>query len=291
MTIDANLNLCIINGYPERSRDALDAASVTQAHDLYLRFLEKMAPNSNLDVFFIADLANELPEGHALHAYDAYIWTGSNLTIYDEDLEVTRQVDFSRSLYEAGIPQFGSCWGVQMAAMAAGGMVAKNPNGREWSIARDIELTEAGRAHPMYSGKQHKFDGFIMHLDEVTVIPEGASMLATNAHTHIQALAVKHPSGGEFWATQYHPEFTLYEMARLLVARKKYLVQEGFFDEEGDVDKLVEQMTELSHKPDDPHLRGQLNIHNDILDDRIRQSEVHNWLEHLVIPKSKNARR
>ena len=284
MTIETKLNLCIINGYPERSRDALDAASVTQAHDLYLRFLAKMAPNSNLDVFFIADLDNELPEGDAQHAYDAYIWTGSNLTIYHDDLEVTRQIDFSRSLFEAGIPQYGSCWGVQMAAMVAGGMVAKNPNGREWSIARDIELTDAGKTHPMYTGKQHKFDGFIMHLDEVTVVPDGALLLATNAHTRVHALAVKHPDGGEFWATQYHPEFTLYEMARLLIARKPPLVKEGFFETEDDVVVLVEQMTELSQNPNNQELRELLNVHDDVLDDVIRQSEVHNWLEYLVIP-------
>ncbi|MFQ5401599.1 MAG: type 1 glutamine amidotransferase [Anaerolineae bacterium] len=285
MTIQDSLSLCIINGYPKRSRDALDASSVTQAHDLYLRFLREMTPNSNLDILFIADLDTGLPEGTALNSYDGYIWTGSNLTIYHDDLEVTRQIEFSRAVYEADVPQYGSCWGVQMAAMAAGGEVKKNPNGREWSIARDITLTPEGKSHPMYTGKQHKFDGFIMHLDEVTRIPEGGTLLATNQHTHVQSLAVKYPGGGKFWATQYHPEFTLYEMARLLIARKKYLVREGFFDEVSEVETLVEQMTELAQKPDDQALRQQLQVHSDILDDEIRQAEVRNWLQHLVIPE------
>ncbi len=80
-----------------------------------------------------------------------------------------------------------------MAAVAAGGAVKKNPRGREWSIARDIVLTDEGQAHPMYSGKQAKFDGFIMHLDEVSQIPAGGRLLAGNAHTPVQALAVKYP--------------------------------------------------------------------------------------------------
>ncbi len=284
MTIETPLNLCIINGYPLKSRRALDIASVTQAHDLYLMFLRKMVPHSKLDVMFIADPETELPQGDAIWDYDAYIWTGSNLTIYHDVPEVTRQIEFSRAVYEAGVPQYGSCWGVQMAAMAAGGEVKKNPNGREWSIARDITLTEDGRNHPMYTGKQSKFDGFIMHLDEVTRIPEGGKLLATNEHTYVQALAVKYPGGGEFWATQYHPEFTLYEMARLLIARKHYLVEEGFFDNEEQVEQLVAEMTKLSQNPDNAALRQKLNVGDDILDDAIRQAEVHNWLTHLVIP-------
>jgi GMP synthase (glutamine-hydrolysing) len=284
MAIDAPLSLCIINGYPKRSRDVLDETKVTQAHDLYLNFLRKMAPNSNFDILFVADLDVALPSGAALTSYDGYIWTGSNLTIYHDDPEVTRQVELSRAIYQAGVPQFGSCWGVQMAALAAGGEVKKNPRGREWSIARNITLTDAGKNHPMYTGKQSKFDAFIMHLDEVTGLPTGSRLLASNNHSVVQALAVKYPGGGEFWATQYHPEFTLYEMARLLGARKKYLVQEGFFKEEVEVEALADDMTELSRHTENSELRQSLNIGNDILNDEIRQAEVRNWLKFLVIP-------
>ncbi len=280
MPINTPLNLCVINGYPKRSRDALDESAVTQAHDLYLRFLRKMVPNGRLDILYIADLDTPLPDAAA---YDAYIWTGSDLTIYHEVPEVTRQIEFSRAAFAAGIPQYGSCWGVQMAAVAAGGEVAKNPKGREWSIARDITLTEDGRNHPMYIGKQAQFDGFIMHLDEITRIPEGGTLLATNEHTHVQSLAVKH-GPGEFWATQYHPEFTLYEMARLIGARKRPLVREGFFTKNSEVGDLVEQMVALSQEPENAELRQTLRVGDDILDDTIRQAEVRNWLEQLVIP-------
>ncbi len=280
MPIEFPLNLCIINGYPKSSRDALDASGVTQAHDLYLNFLRVMVPNSRLNVLYIVDLDTPLPD---VFAYDAYIWTGSDQTIYHDVPEVTRQIEFSRAAYEAGIPQYGSCWGVQMAAVAAGGKVEKNPKGREWSIARDIALTEDGRNHPMYIGKPDKFDGFIMHLDEITRIPEGGTLLATNEHTHVQALAVKHGKG-EFWATQYHPEFTLYEMARLIGARKRSLVREGFFTKNKEVDALVEKMVALAQDPDNAALRRELNVNDDILNDEIRQTEVKNWLEQLVIP-------
>ncbi len=283
MTIEAALTLCVVNGYPKRSREALDQSGVTQAHDLYLNFLRTLLPNAQLDVLFIADPDVGLPQGAVFPSYDGYIWTGSNLTIYHDEPEVSRQIDFCRAVYEAGVPQFGSCWGIQIAALASGGEVKKNPNGREWSIARGISLNADGRSHPMFRGKPERFDAFIMHLDEVTALPETGTLLASNDHTHVQALAVRYPGGGEFCATQYHPEFTLYEMARLLVARKKYLVAEGFFDQENEVDALGEQMTELSRQPDNVRLRRRLAISDDLLDDKIRQTEVRNWLSHLVL--------
>lgn len=287
MTIDVPLSLCIINGYPKASRDVLDESGVSQAHDLYLAFLKPYLPNSRFDVLYVADPDVSLPAGTSLESYDAFIWTGSNLTIYHDDPEVTRQVELSRAIYRSGRPQYGSCWGVQMAALAAGGEVKKNPRGREWSIARNIRLTEAGQAHPMYAGKQHKFDGFIMHLDEVTRVPEGGALLATNDHTPVQALAVRHPEGGEFWATQYHPEFTLFEMARLVAARKGPLTKEGFFREEAEVEVLAEKMTVLSRDPGNVSLREELGIGDDILADAIRQAEVRNWLHFLVLPSRK----
>ena len=287
MPIDTPLSLCIINGYPRKNREVLAQANVSQADDLYLNFLRSFLPSGNFETLYVADLENELPEGAALNSFDGVIWTGSNLTIYHDVPEVTRQIELCRDIFEAGIPQYGSCWGVQMAAVAAGGEVKKNPRGREWSIARDISLTAEGRAHPLYEGKPEKFDAFIMHLDEVTRVPEGGTVLATNAHTPVQSLEVRHPAGGVFWATQYHPEFTLDEMARLVAARKKYLTEEGFFNEETGVEQLVEKMIALSEEPDNAELREELDIGSDILSDQIRQAELRNWLCNLVLPSRK----
>jgi GMP synthase (glutamine-hydrolysing) len=283
MTIEIPLKFCIANGYPKRSRDTLDATNVTQAHDLYLMFLHKMLPNSQFDLLFIADPETAMPTIEEIQAYDGIIWTGSDLTIYHDDEEVTRQIAYCQAIFDAGVPQFGSCWATQMAAIAAGGECRKNPNGREWSIAYDITVTEAGKTHPMYIGKQHQFNGFIMHLDEVCGVPDGAMVLATNEHTDVQAIAVKH-SNGEFWSTQYHPEFTLYEMAQLVDARKEAITNEGFFNNESEMVPLVNDMIALSKGPNNAELRQKLHIGDSILDDDIRQKEVHNWVEYLVIP-------
>lgn len=276
------LTICIINGYPEKNRQALTDAGVAGADDLYVRVLRKLIPDARLDVFMIADPGSSLPGG-GIEAYDAFIWTGSNLTIYEEDPRVARQIEFARQVYEVGRPSFGSCWGVQMAAAAAGGEVRKNPRGRELGFGRKIRLTAEGRTHPMYEGKPDVFDGFIMHLDEVSRIPPGGRLLATNEHTPVQALEVRHKNG-IFWATQYHPEYDLYEMARLFLARGESLIKEGFFADRADLGAKVARMETLGRHPDRKDLRWDLAIGDDLLSPPIRQSELRNWIEKLVIP-------
>ena len=285
MAVTQPLAICVINGYPKPNRDVLGEAGMKQAHEMYVDFLKEYVPNAKIDTLYIADLDTALPSGTNLSSYDAYIWTGSNLTIYHDEPRVTRQIEFSRAIYAEGKPQYGSCWGVQMAAVAAGGEVQKNPKGREWAFARDIHLTDAGKQHPLYKGKPAQFDGFIMHLDIVTRIPEGGTLLASNAHSNVQSLAVKHGKG-TFWATQYHPEYNLYEMARLLIARKEPLTNEGFFKKQEEVEQLAANMMQLYQHPDDKKLREMLKIGDDILTKQIRQQELRNWIDYLVLPSA-----
>lgn len=281
---DLKLSICIINGYPKTSREKFTRDHVSQAHENYIRFFEQYVPQAEFDILYIADLDSSLPTGANLNSYDAYVWTGSDLTIYhDNDPRVTRQIDLSRAIYEAGVPQYGSCWGIQMAAVAAGGEVKKNPKGREWGITGIISQTEAGRQSLLLKGKPEQFKGFIMHLDEVTRIPPGGVLLATDEHTHVQALAVKHGKG-EFWATQYHPEYNLFEMAQLIDARSGPLVKEGFFAKEEDVHTYAAELRQLHADPQNQQLREKLGIGDDILDPKILQQELRNWIDYLVIP-------
>lgn len=281
---DLELSICIINGYPKTSREKFSRDNVSQAHENYIRFFNQYIPKAQIDILYIADLDNNLPTGANLNSYDAYVWTGSDLTIYhNDDPRVTRQIELSQAIYQAGPPQYGSCWGIQMAAVAAGGEVKKNPKGREWGITGIISQTAAGRQSLLLKNKPEQFKGFIMHLDEVTKIPAGGVLLATDEHTHVQALAVKHGQG-EFWATQYHPEYNLFEMAQLIDARATPLVKEGFFATEEEVHAHAAALRHLYENPQDQQLRQKLGIGDDILDPKILQQELRNWIDFLVIP-------
>ena len=158
--------------------------------------------------------------------------------------------------------------------------MAVNPRGREWGIARDIQLTDAARTEPMHAGKPPVFDAFIMHLDEVTRLPDGTPLLATNTHTHTQAAIIR-DGAAAFWATQYHPEYNLHEMGRLIAARAKALVREGHFPDEAAVAAYAARMMELAVNPDSAELRTELDIGDDIIDPQTREVELRNWLRFI----------
>ncbi len=274
----------IIDGYPKQSRDELEQAGMKLAWKLYAEMITAHLPDAASDLWLASDTAQVLPEGRSLDDYAGVLWTGCNLTIYHSDDErVTRQIEFAKEVYDAGLPSFGSCWGLQIAAVAAGGVVEANPKGREMGIARKIRVTEQGRNHPFLSGKPLVFDGFISHVDEVVELPEGATLLAEGFFTRVQALEVRHKKG-VFWATQYHPEYDLHEMARLIVAREHKLVPAGFFVDGADLAAYVDRLEALAAEPHRKDLRWQLAIDDDVLDRSVRQQEVANWVEHLVRP-------
>jgi len=281
----AKLNFLIVDGYNCGSRDDLAKAGMKLAADLYLEMLRRELPRAHADLLFPSDPGSQIPTGVALKDYDAILWTGCNATIYEKEQRVLDQIELAKRGYEVGTPQFGSCWGLQMAAYAAGGDVKANPKGREMGMARRILLTPQGKKHPMMAGRPDVFEGFISHVDEVTSLPRGSQWLATNDWTRVQAIAVKHKKG-EFWGVQYHPEYDLHEMARLTVARESKLIPIGFYRDHDDLMAHVNRMEALHAEPTRKDLRWQLVIDDDVLDARIRTTEFRNFLEHLVIPRA-----
>ena len=281
----SRLRFLIIDGYPKASRDELEAAGMKFAWRLYAELLLRHLPAASYKVWLPSDDPVP-PDGLGPEHYAGILWTGCNLTIYhSDDARVTRQIGFASQSYEAGTPAFGACWGVQMAAVAAGGEVRANPRGREMGIARKIRVTPEGAVHPMLEGKPPVYNGFISHLDQVTRLPEGAVLLAGNDFTGVQAIEVKHKKG-VFWATQYHPEYDLHEMARLITAREPKLVSEGFFLSHEDLAAYVEKLETLHSEPDRKDLRWQLDIDDDVLSDGVRQAEFRNWIEKIVLPRA-----
>ena len=212
------LRFLIIDGYPKPSRDEFDVVGMKHASRLYVDMLKKYLPEAQ-DSIWLASDDPVPPEGLGPEDYAGILWPGCNLTIYHrDDQRVTRQIEFARKSYEVGTPGFGTCWGIQMAAVGAGGVVEANPRGREMGLARKIHLTAEGLGHPMFEGKPPVFNGFTSHLDGITRLPAGGALLASNDFTHVQAMEVKHGKG-IFWGLAYHPEYDLHEMARLITAR------------------------------------------------------------------------
>lgn len=277
--------ILIVDGYPKSDRDNLAGCGMTMAGDLYAAMLTRICPEAQCDIVFPSDPDGALPDGTALADYHGVAWTGCSLTIFKTDDErIPRHIELAREAYRVGVPQYGTCWGIQIAAVAAGGVVAANPRGREMGVARKITLTPVGRGHSLYTAKPVTFDGYVSHFDEVTHLPQGAEVLASNAFTRVQALSVQHENG-TFWGLQYHPEYDLHEMARLIYCRRQALTTEGFFTNEADALRWVERYEQLHGAPTNQALAWQLGLDDDLLIESIRQAEPRNWIEHLVLPR------
>ena len=282
------LNFIIIDGYPKPSRDQFDDVGMMKAGELYAKLLLQHMPNAAYDIFYSSDPGVDLPNEEEIKKYDGVLWPGCNLTVYhDHDERVVKMVDLCKVAYEVGVPQFGSCWAAQIAVYAAGGEVKANPKGREMGIARKIYLTPEGLKHPMYEGKPPVFDGFISHDDEITKLPEGGEWLASNEFTRVQSVSVKHKNG-IFWGPQYHPEYDLHEVARLIIAREEKLIDQNYFENRDELMTYVNDLEKVFNDNGRKDLRWKYGIDEDVLSDSIRQLEFVNWLNKIAIPYAKS---
>jgi GMP synthase (glutamine-hydrolysing) len=275
----------IIDGYPKPSRDDFDKAGMKHAGLLYSEMLIARLPGAAFDILYTSDPGVAIPEVKALEEYSGVLWPGCNLTVYHtEDERVKTMITLCDRVFEAGVPQFGTCWGIQLPVFIAGGEVKANPKGREMGIGRKIAITPEGKTHPMMKGKPAVYDHFVSHDDEVTRLPKGSVLISGNEYSHVQAAEIKYKKG-VFWGLQYHPEYDLHEMSRLMVAREAKLTELGFFKGHDDFEEYTGRLEALHAAPDRKELRWQLGIDDDILSADIRQREFINWIDTLILGK------
>ncbi len=275
--------LLVIEGNSPQSLAEHIAAGGTPAHQGYSNLLRELLPGAIVDTAHPGDPGATLPNGESLEGYDGIAITGSSLHIYDGGTSVNRQIDLVRSALATGTPIFGSCWGLQVLTAAAGGVVRKNPKGREIGFGRGIRLTEAGRKHPMYVGKLDVFNAPTVHLDEVETLPPGATVLATNAMSEVQSAEIR-CNGSLAWAVQYHPEYPLREVAAIVRRIGDRLIEEGFFQDTADINIFSEDLDTLDRDPECKRLSWRHGISKNILDKKLRTGEVANWIEFQVLP-------
>ncbi|MEW5739433.1 MAG: gamma-glutamyl-gamma-aminobutyrate hydrolase family protein [Myxococcota bacterium] len=146
----------------------------------------------------------ELHAGEAppsANRFDAIIMSGSPRSVMDADDSMARAGDFMVEAADAGIPVLGVCFGHQLLAWRLGGVVLRNPRGRELGTI-SVTLTEAGRGDPLFHGLPPVISVQSTHEDHVEPLPGSAVLLATTAHTPVQAFA----HGPRLRAVQFHPE-------------------------------------------------------------------------------------
>jgi GMP synthase (glutamine-hydrolysing) len=136
--------------------------------------------------------------------YDGLVVMGGAMGANDDDtspwLPATR--DLIRAAAAAGVPTLGICLGHQLCAVALGGEVRRNPQGRQLGLL-DIGFDEVAADDPLL-GASYGTGRRSMHWNDdiVTRLPEGAVQLATAATGEVQA--ARHAE--TVWGIQWHPE-------------------------------------------------------------------------------------
>ena len=121
---------------------------------------------------------------------DGWLLTGSRHGAYEDHAFIPPLEEFIRRAMEARVPLVGICFGHQIVAQALGGRVERFPGG--WSVGPTV----------------YHFDGEPVvlnawHRDQVTELPEGAQVIASNAFCAHAALVY----GDRALTVQAHPEF------------------------------------------------------------------------------------
>jgi GMP synthase (glutamine-hydrolysing) len=278
-------NLLVADGNDRDGRASHVAGTGVTSAEAYAAILREIAPGAVCTLINPADADASLPAGTHLDDYDGLVVTGSTLHVGDDSDAVRRQIALVRTALEAGLAVFGSCWGVQVAAVVAGGDAARNPKGPEYGFSRDLVKTGAGQSHPLLAGRAARFDAPAMHLDAVIAPPAHATVLAGNRLLSVQAIEIVH-GPGVFWGTQYHPELDLDALAAMLRLSADDVVEAGVLPDGAAVAAYAVDLCRVHAAPEaHADLVARYRLGPDLLEPARRRTEIANFLARLVRPR------
>tara|TARA_B110000438_G_C15678124_1_gene591130 strand:- start:190 stop:1020 length:831 start_codon:yes stop_codon:yes gene_type:complete len=272
------MNILIVDGNEKEASDRYTALGMETQFENYKNVLTNLSPNKlNISIVHPSVKDIYLPQGISLDDFDGVVWTGSLLNIYDMTPSIVNQIELAKTLFAKKNKIFGSCWGLQILATAAGGKVRKNPKGLEAVIAKDISINKKGLSHPMYESKPKKFDSFCWHYDELETLPPNTEVYASNNISNVQSLSFFKDSS-EIWAVQYHPEFNPKWISGLMSQRKSKLLEEGVYKNSSEFNSMFLYLSDIK-KFD--YLKLDLSISQTLVNQKVHTIELFNWLKHL----------
>ncbi|MEO1274752.1 MAG: type 1 glutamine amidotransferase [Pseudomonadota bacterium] len=277
----------VVEGNTPEVVAATMAAGCSPAAEQYAAVLEALAAERGVALetmiarpsFPDADI-----ERLALEGFDGVALTGSGVSWSADDARAGPHRRLLERVFAAGIPAVGSCWGLQVGAVVLGGAVGQGTRGLEIGVARHVCLTAAGQAHALHAGRDASFDVPCIHRDEVTRLPQGAVLTASNDHSEVQAM-VYEEGGVRFWGLQYHPEGGVEDMLAYLLRRDEFALAElALFRDRADLEAMVADMRAMAADPAaNRAMAWRYGIRPEVLDPARRRVELANWLAAIGI--------
>lgn len=152
------------------------------------------------------DTGDALPADLADH--DAFVVLGGSMGA-DDDADfpwLTRVKHLVRRAAATEVPTLGICLGHQLAAVALGGRVERNPRGQQVGVL-DVGWTADAGTDPLLgpiaaAGSSHPTRAVQWNNDLVVETPPGTVVLAQTPHDEVQAARF----APTVWGVQWHPE-------------------------------------------------------------------------------------
>jgi len=258
------LKLLIVEGNTREENSNFNKAGCVSQSENFKQHVKMFESNCEISIVEPGDDRAISKIIASLKKYDGIILTGSTLRIDDFSNEIKKHIDFVKTCFKHEKKIFAACWGLQVSATAAGGKCRVATSGPHVGIAYDIELTDEGKKHKLYSSKPHKFTTPAFNYDEVEIPPNNAVVLASNKINKFEALHFT-VGNSEIWGLQYHPEIPYDYMIKLIKHRSQKLINNKSFKNETEINQHINLIEKAKVQ----------------LKDDIRLLELKNWLNYL----------
>lgn len=259
----------------EARRRSVGAAS----HETYASTVRSLTDDASIDFLSCVD-GSRTPSPPELSRYDGIFFAGSPIQMHEDTEESRSAARFATDVFESGTPAFGSCAGLQIAAVAAGGTCKPRETTMEAGFARGITATEAGRDHPLLRGRPVVWDAPAMHSSIIGTMPAGGVVLARTKSTPIQAAEIR-SRNGIFWGVQYHPELTIAEIAASLRRQADDLIAQDMARDSTAIEDYAALLDELHNDAARRDIAWRIGIDDEITDAKKRTSELRSFLSLL----------
>ena len=192
--------------------------------------IKRWLPAEAQVVSLFIDTEESFPDNLVENGFTHVIHSGSELSITERAPFTKKAISFIQAAREKGIWQMGTCYGHQLICLALVGKdaVRKAPAGFEvgW---KNVIFTDKARK---ILGTKEEETVWQQHFDEVIELPKGSELLATNAHTKIQAY-INYEQ--HIFGSQFHPEFDREAGNRIFLRDRKLLASHHY-----DAEKIAE---------------------------------------------------
>jgi GMP synthase-like glutamine amidotransferase len=194
------------------------AAKFGEYPDMFAELFRQVDPEIDLTTYEV--VRGEYPAD--IDEVDAYVITGSKLSVYDDVPWIIDLKDFVKQLHASKKKTIGICFGHQLVAESLDGKTGPAESG--WCVGiHNTTFTDAAESYGLATSE---FKIPSNHKDQVLQLPTGGKLLASTESCPISAMGVD----DHILTFQGHPEFSKGYARALLDMRREIFGEDQYHE-------------------------------------------------------------